>query len=63
MTDLLARLDALIAAESERQQAMRDDKPNVVDGHSDGKRVRYVRSLERESVLREVAAMLVESDR
>jgi hypothetical protein len=50
----------MIAAHESKRAAMRADKPNVVDGHSDGKRVRYVRHEAAEDALRAVLAMLSE---
>jgi hypothetical protein len=57
---LAERLQAMIAEHEAMRAAMRADKPNVTDGHSDGKRVRYVRHEEAEATLRAVLAMLAE---
>lgn len=61
MTDsdaLRERLHALIAEHVREREAMREDKPNVTDGHSDGKRVRYVRHEAAERALLDVLALL-----
>ena len=57
---LADRLTAMIAEHEAERARMRADKPNVVDGHSDGKRVRYVRHETAEATLRAVLAMLTD---
>ena len=56
--ELAARVRGIIADHGSQMTAMRADKPNVIDGHSDGKRVRYVRHEERIATLRDVLALL-----
>lgn len=55
---LSERLASLIAEHESAMAAMRADKPAVVDGHSDGKRVRYVRHETAVATLQAVADML-----
>jgi len=57
-THTLDRIAALIAEHEATMAAMRADKPAVTDGHSDGKRVRYVRHETAAATLRAVADML-----
>ena len=52
------RLEALIAEHEIAMMRLREDKPTVTDGHSDGKRVRYVRHETSVEVLRAVLAAL-----
>lgn len=49
---------ALIATHTDSMDALAASTPKVLDGHSDGKRVRYVRSEVAVQVLRDVLAML-----
>lgn len=58
--ELRDRLAAMVAEHQAERAAMAADKPSVVDGHSDGKRVRYVRHLASEDALRAVLALLAE---
>ena len=56
--DLADTLRTMIAEHVAERARMRADKPNVTDGHSDGKRVRYVRHETAEQVLAEVLALI-----
>jgi hypothetical protein len=53
----------MIATHEAERAAMREDKPAVADGHSDGKRVRYVRHEAAEDALRAVLAVLTDTPR
>lgn len=63
MSDLAEQLRAMIASHEAERAAMRADKPAVADGHSDGKRVRYVRHEAAEDALRAVLAILTDTAR
>jgi hypothetical protein len=58
-TDAIVRMlrDA-ISADTAAMAAMVADKPNVIDGHSDGKRVRYARTETRRETLATILAIL-----
>lgn len=57
--DLRARLQALIDAESAVQaDLIARTGPKVTNGHSDGRRVKYVRSETTAATLRAVLSML-----
>jgi hypothetical protein len=58
MSDLADTLRAMIHEHEQARATMRADKPSVVDGHSDGKRVRYVRHETAEDTLRAVLALI-----
>ena len=57
---LAETIRAMIAEHEATNAAARIDKPNVTDGHSDGKRVRYVRHETAAQTLADVLAMLEE---
>lgn len=54
----LRTIRAMIAAETAAMAALADATPKVLDGHSDGKRVRYVRHETRVALLADVLALL-----
>ncbi len=54
-----ARVRAMIAErEAERAALVASTGPKVTNGHSDGRRVKYVRAEQSETILRAVLAML-----
>ena len=63
VTALAEQLQLAIAELDRTLAAMRADKPNVIDGHSDGKRVRYCRTETRRETLETVLALVERLDR
>ncbi len=49
---------ALLAEHNARMAVLIADKPTVIDSHSDGKRVKYVRSETAVAILRDVLALI-----
>ena len=61
-TTLAATLRTLMAHERIAADALAADTPKVLDGHSDGKRVRYVRHETRAALIAELLATIGETD-
>lgn len=55
---LRSALHLMIEMHKTERTKLEAEKPNVIDGHSDGKRVRYVRHEQSEITLQTVIDML-----
>ncbi|MGV0985063.1 MAG: hypothetical protein ACOYB2_10940 [Limnohabitans sp.] len=58
MDEVEKALRGMLAEQEATMARLREEKPTVVDAHSDGKRVRYVRAETAAQVIRDVLSMV-----